>query len=62
MFFEQHSTCTNSNSIGFLQFQVSTYALFVEDVLEVVSDAVIVHEAAASRIHRLTKVLFFSSL
>ncbi|ONI03988.1 hypothetical protein PRUPE_6G295400 [Prunus persica] len=34
---------------------VSTYALFVEDVLEVVSDAVIVHEAAASRIHRLTK-------
>ncbi|XP_048438845.1 uncharacterized protein LOC103939445 [Pyrus x bretschneideri] len=34
---------------------VSTYALFVEDVLEVVSDAVIVHEVAASRIHRLTK-------
>ncbi|XP_004302565.1 PREDICTED: uncharacterized protein LOC101314001 [Fragaria vesca subsp. vesca] len=34
---------------------VSTYALFVEDVLEVVSDAVIVHEAAASRIYRLTK-------
>lgn len=41
-----------------LQFQVSTYALFVEDVLEVVADAIIVHEAAASRIHRLTKVLF----
>lgn len=37
---------------------MSTYALFVEDVLEVVSDAVIVHEAAASRIYRLTKVLF----
>ncbi|KAL6132927.1 hypothetical protein ACLB2K_065166 [Fragaria x ananassa] len=34
---------------------VSTYALFVEDVLEVVSDAVIVHEAAASHIYRLTK-------
>ncbi|KAM1525669.1 hypothetical protein ACFX10_010102 [Malus domestica] len=39
---------------------VSTYALFVEDVLEVVSDAVIVHEAAASRIHRLTKGLLDS--
>lgn len=36
---------------------MSTYALFVEDVLEVVADAIIVHEAAASRIHRLTKVL-----
>ncbi|CBI18024.3 hypothetical protein VitviT2T_011937 [Vitis vinifera] len=34
---------------------VSTYALFVEDVLEVVSDTVIVHEVAASRIQRLTK-------
>ncbi|KAL1804568.1 hypothetical protein ACET3Z_027636 [Daucus carota] len=34
---------------------VSTYALFVEDVLEVVSDTVVVHEAAASRIQRLTK-------
>ncbi|XP_024187989.1 uncharacterized protein LOC112192466 [Rosa chinensis] len=34
---------------------VSTYALFVKDVLEVVSDAVIVHEAAASCIYRLTK-------
>ncbi|KAM6556163.1 hypothetical protein CsatB_003182 [Cannabis sativa] len=34
---------------------VSTYALLVEDVLEVLSDAVVVHEAAASRIHRLTK-------
>ncbi|XP_059460450.1 uncharacterized protein LOC132189696 isoform X4 [Corylus avellana] len=35
--------------------QVSTYALFVEDVLEVIPDAVVVHEAAASRIQRLTK-------
>ncbi|KAJ9694201.1 hypothetical protein PVL29_009938 [Vitis rotundifolia] len=35
---------------------VSTYALFVEDVLEVVSDTVVVHEVAASRIQRLTKV------
>ncbi|XP_058214774.1 uncharacterized protein LOC131326168 isoform X2 [Rhododendron vialii] len=34
---------------------VSTYALLVEDVLEVVSDTVVVHEAAASRIQRLTK-------
>ncbi|XP_059642245.1 uncharacterized protein LOC132284179 [Cornus florida] len=34
---------------------VSTYALFVEDILEVVSDTVVVHEAAASRIQRLTK-------
>ncbi|GLU17839.1 hypothetical protein SLE2022_341900 [Rubroshorea leprosula] len=34
---------------------VSTYALLVEDVLEVVADTVIVHEAAASRIQRLTK-------
>ncbi|KDP21856.1 hypothetical protein JCGZ_00643 [Jatropha curcas] len=34
---------------------VSTYALPVEDVLEVLSDIVIVHEAAASRIQRLTK-------
>ncbi|KAD4584554.1 hypothetical protein R6Q59_036573 [Mikania micrantha] len=34
---------------------VSTYALMVEDVLEVVSDTVVVHDAAASRIQRLTK-------
>ncbi|KAB1200316.1 hypothetical protein CJ030_MR0G007651 [Morella rubra] len=34
---------------------VSTYALYVEDVLEVIPDAVVVHEAAASRIQRLTK-------
>ncbi|XVF29734.1 hypothetical protein REPUB_Repub15cG0147500 [Reevesia pubescens] len=34
---------------------VSTYALLVEDVLEVVADTVVVHEAAASRIQRLTK-------
>ncbi|XP_021767172.1 uncharacterized protein LOC110731601 isoform X2 [Chenopodium quinoa] len=36
---------------------VSTYALFSDDVLEVVSDLIIVHEAAASRIQRLTKGL-----
>jgi len=35
---------------------VSTYALLVEDVLEVVFDAVVVHEAAALRIQRLSKV------
>ncbi|OVA13705.1 hypothetical protein BVC80_1767g28 [Macleaya cordata] len=34
---------------------VSTYALFVEDVIEVASDTVVVHEAAASRLQRLTK-------
>ncbi|GMH23127.1 hypothetical protein Nepgr_024970 [Nepenthes gracilis] len=34
---------------------VSTYALFIEDVIEVVSDTVIVQEAAATRIQRLTK-------
>ncbi|XP_057737565.1 uncharacterized protein LOC130954812 [Arachis stenosperma] len=34
---------------------VSTYSLLVEDVLEVVSDAVVVREAAASRIQRLSK-------
>ncbi|CAL5335299.1 unnamed protein product [Camellia sinensis] len=33
----------------------SRYALLVEDVLEVVSDTVVVHEAAASSIQRLTK-------
>ncbi|EXB74400.1 hypothetical protein L484_004219 [Morus notabilis] len=36
---------------------VSTYALLVEDVLEVLSDAIVVHEAAASRIQRLTKLV-----
>lgn len=34
---------------------VSTYALPVEDVLEVLSDTVVVHESAASHIQRLTK-------
>ncbi|KAG8377139.1 hypothetical protein BUALT_Bualt09G0137400 [Buddleja alternifolia] len=37
---------------------VSTYALFVEDVVEVLSDTVVVHEAAVSRIQRLTKGLW----
>ncbi|KAF5747683.1 hypothetical protein HS088_TW05G00410 [Tripterygium wilfordii] len=36
---------------------VSTYALLVEDILEVLSDTVVVHEAAASHIQRLTKGL-----
>ncbi|KAJ4970805.1 hypothetical protein NE237_003904 [Protea cynaroides] len=36
---------------------VSTFALFIEDVLEVTSDTVVVYEAAASRIQRLTKGL-----
>nr|XP_043636165.1 uncharacterized protein LOC122607291 [Erigeron canadensis] len=34
---------------------VSTYALLVEDILEVLLDTIVVHEAAASRIQRLTK-------
>lgn len=46
----------------YLYFQVSTYALLVEDVLEVVSDSVVVHEAAASQIQRLTKVRFLMIL
>lgn len=37
---------------------VSTYALLVEDVLQVLADTVIVHEAAASRMQRLTKGLW----
>ncbi|KAK1286781.1 hypothetical protein QJS10_CPB20g00081 [Acorus calamus] len=34
---------------------VSTYCLFVEDVLKVVADTVIVHEGASSRVQRITK-------
>lgn len=37
-------------------FQVSTYGLFVEDVVGVSGETVVVDEAAASRIQRLTKV------
>jgi len=36
--------------------QISTYCLFVEDVLEVVSDTITVQEGAASRVQRVTKV------
>ncbi|XP_059296448.1 uncharacterized protein LOC132049596 isoform X3 [Lycium ferocissimum] len=35
--------------------KVSTYCLFVEDVVDVLSDTIVVHEAAASRLQRLTK-------
>lgn len=56
----------NSGAVEFLELDsfgfsiipsslVSTYALFVEDVLEVMYDKIVVHEAAASRIQRLTK-------
>lgn len=38
-----------------LETLVSTYALSTGDVLKVVSDTIIVHEAAASHIQRLTK-------
>ena len=41
---------------------MSTYALLVEDVLEVISDVVVVHEDAASRIQRLTKVPYSTCL
>lgn len=34
---------------------VSTYCLFVEDVLDIVSDTVVVHEDAVSRVQRLTQ-------
>lgn len=34
---------------------VSTYCLFVEDVLDIVSDTVVVHENAISRVQRLTQ-------
>ncbi|GAB2248749.1 hypothetical protein Droror1_Dr00012108 [Drosera rotundifolia] len=37
------------------EVHVTTYALFIEDVMEVISDIVIVNEAAASRIQRVTK-------
>ncbi|KAH0720783.1 hypothetical protein KY290_005764 [Solanum tuberosum] len=37
---------------------VSTYGLFVEDVVDVLSDTIVVHEAAASRLQRLTKGLW----
>lgn len=36
--------------------QVSTYRLDVEDIIEVLQDIVVVHEDAASRKQRLTKV------
>ncbi|KAL5974822.1 hypothetical protein ACLOJK_031494 [Asimina triloba] len=35
--------------------KVSTYGLFVDDVLEVSSDTVVVHENAISHLQRLTK-------
>uniref|UniRef100_A0A0A9GEG0 Uncharacterized protein n=1 Tax=Arundo donax TaxID=35708 RepID=A0A0A9GEG0_ARUDO len=35
---------------------VTTYCLFVEDVLDIVSDTIVVHEDAASRVQRLTQV------
>ncbi|CAM0873054.1 unnamed protein product [Alopecurus aequalis] len=36
---------------------VSTYCLFVEDVLDIVSDTIVVHEDAVSRVQRLTQGL-----
>ncbi|XP_063938944.1 uncharacterized protein LOC108199768 isoform X2 [Daucus carota subsp. sativus] len=52
---QDESVTENEINMAGLETLVSTYALFVEDVLEVVSDTVVVHEAAASRIQRLTK-------
>ena len=34
---------------------VSTYCLFVEDVLDIVCDTIVVHEDAISRVQRLTQ-------
>lgn len=34
---------------------VSTYCLFVEDVLDIVSDTIVVHEDAVSRVQRVTQ-------
>ncbi|TVU47170.1 hypothetical protein EJB05_06758, partial [Eragrostis curvula] len=34
---------------------VSTYCLFIEDVLDIVSDTIVVHEDAVSRVQRLTQ-------
>lgn len=34
---------------------VSTYCLFMEDVLDIVSDTIVVHEDAVSRVQRLTQ-------
>ncbi|XP_014496531.1 uncharacterized protein LOC106758120 [Vigna radiata var. radiata] len=61
-----YTFCINSGAVEELELDsfglsiipsslVSTYSLLVEDVLEVVSDAVVVHEAAALRIQRLSK-------
>lgn len=36
--------------------QVSTYALLVDDVVDVFTDTVVVRDAAVSRLQRLTKV------
>lgn len=37
---------------------VSTYCLLVEDVVDILSDTIVVHEASASRLQRLTKGLW----
>ncbi|CAJ1812206.1 unnamed protein product [Sphenostylis stenocarpa] len=61
-----YTFCINSGAVEELELDsfglsiipsslVSTYSLLAEDVLEVVSDAVVVHEAAALRIQRLSK-------
>lgn len=49
------------NVIYVILFQVSTYGLPVDDVLEVTCDTVVVHEDAASRVQRLSKVCILSS-
>jgi benzoyl-CoA reductase/2-hydroxyglutaryl-CoA dehydratase subunit BcrC/BadD/HgdB len=36
---------------------VSTYSLLVDDILEIVSDTIVVHEDVLSRLQRITKVL-----
>lgn len=45
-----------SQQTTYFPLQVSTYCLFVEDVLDIVSDTIVVHEEAVSRVQRLTQV------
>jgi hypothetical protein len=46
----------NAKYTTYFPLQVSTYCLFVEDVLDIVSDTIVVHEDAVSRVQRLTQV------
>ena len=45
----------------YFPLQVSTYCLFVEDVLDIVSDTIVVHEDAVSRVQWLTQVCILTA-